>query len=889
VVYEEDAELIADEFYHSRTVIKTWDLAKKTGAAKAAKVLGPSYINLSQTLTETVVKSLINEKRLKVEIYSLSDERKWFLYKKGSPGNVQQLEDLLYARAEVNESPIMASISWTTTGGQRVVGVACCDALLKRIYVSEFLDSENFSNLESLLVQVSAKECYTPPLDPKDKDCAKIAEILERCDVVHSISKKSNFDASKSIEQDLATLLGKHFVDAHAELELKTAMGATAALLAGLELLASDENLGSFRLSRYDLSQFVRLDASAVQALNLVPNSREGNQQYNLYGLLNRCKTSMGSRKLAQWIKQPLVSLEAINRRHDIVEIFTSDTTMLSEIRGSGLRGISDIERITKKIQRGKANLQDCVLMYAFTQKLPYISGYLSKYCGGVHKALLEEKFINKIAELSQTFQRYMSLIEEVVDLASIDEGEYQISPNFDEALQDLQTQKQTIKAAMKKREYEVKIHLKSPDHFALEYDKVYGWVYRVTKKEEKVLETKENKLKFTVLANVKSGIKFQDSTLRAHSEEYSQLNQRYAENCRDILSKVMDVVKGYVPNFEAAQELVAELDVFASFAEASQTALRPYIRPHMHAPGDGNTVLLKSRHPVLETSPDVNFVPNDCQLVRGDSSFIIITGPNMGGKSTFIRQVGTIVLMAQIGCFVPCDEGSEICIVDAILARVGAGDSQLRGVSTFMSEMLETATILKTATKDSLVIIDELGRGTSTYDGFGLAWAISEYLAGKVGCFCLFATHFHELTQLSDELKGVTNQHVEARLMPDAGLVLMYTIAPGPADQSFGIEVAKLARFPESVIAIAKEKAQELESFDQSTKSVISGSSSSASQLDEAQADAFISSILSQFADLPVDSMTPEQIKDALDEIKKQVDASQIPLVQQLLAAEMS
>jgi len=892
VVYDEDAEFVADEFYHSRTVMKTLDLAKKTSAAKAAKVVGPSYINLSQTLAETVVRTLIHEKRMKIEIYSLGDDRKWFLHRKGSPGNVQQLEDLLFARTEVQESPIMMSLTWAFVSGQRVVGVCMCDALLKKLFVSEFLDSENFSNLESLIVQVGAKECYIPPLDVKDKDSAKIFEILERCEVVNTTRKRADFD-TKSIDQDLRTLLGKYYVDAHADLELKHAMSATAAMIAGLELLAMDANLGSFRISRYDLRQFVRLDAAAVQALNLVPNPRDGNQQYNLFGLLNRCKTAMGARKLQQWIKQPLVSLGTISRRHDIVEVFTTDTSMLSDVRGIGLRGISDIERITKKVQRGKATLQDCVLMYAFTQKIPHLCGYLSKYCGSVHRTLLDEAFIQKFAGLEPNFKRYMSLVEEVIDLASIEEGEYQINPAFDDTLQDLEVQKKQLKSEMKKREYDVKIALKSPDHFVLEYDKVHGWVYRVTKKEEKILETKENKLRFTVLANVKSGVKFQDSQLRSHSERYSELTQSYNENCKDIINKVMDVVRGYLITFETAQDLVAEIDVFASFADASQSAQKPFVRPVMHASGAGDTVLLQSRHPILETSPEIKFVPNDCKMKRGDSSFIIITGPNMGGKSTYIRQVGLIVLMAQIGCFIPCDEGSEICIVDAILARVGAGDSQLRGVSTFMAEMLETATILKTATRDSLVIIDELGRGTSTYDGFGLAWAISEYLAGKVGCFCLFATHFHELTQLSDEMQGVKNQHVSAVVSPEAGLVLQYTIADGPSDQSFGIHVAKLAHFPESVIDIAKQKAAELESFDESTKSVIvsasTSSSSNAMQVDESKADSFISSVLNQFSDLPVDTMTPTQIKLALDQIRKVVESSDIPLVQQLLSAELS
>jgi len=312
-------------------------------------------------------------------------------------------------------------------------------------------------------------------------------------------------------------------------------------------------------------------------------------------------------------------------------------------------------------------------------------------------------------------------------------------------------------------------------------------------------------------------------------------------------------------------------------------SAPKQYVKPKLVAAGEGDIILKQARHPCLEMMDDNtnSFIPNDVSLIRGKSQLQIITGPNMGGKSTYIRTVGMISLMAQIGCFVPCDEAT-ICLSDCILARVGAGDSQLHGVSTFMQEMIETSFILRTATSNSLIIIDELGRGTSTYDGFGLAWAISEHLASKTKAICLFATHFHELTSLADEVEGVKNVHVSAHSEKNK-LTMLYKVLDGPCDQSFGIHVAEMVNFPGHVIQMAKRKAEELENFGDAAADRVSKKQCSGKD----KPDLLIQNFLTKFSSMPMDKMSEDDILTSMNQLKGELmsEGSSYPSIAALLS----
>lgn len=422
--------------------------------------------------------------------------------------------------------------------------------------------------------------------------------------------------------------------------------------------------------------------------------------------------------------------------------------------------------------------------------------------------------------ELNTALGKFQELVETTIDLDALDNHEYIIKYEFDDNLRMIKRKLEKARNDMHAEHRNVgrDLNLDTEKKLFIENHRVHGWCFRLTRTEATSIR---NKRQYKEIATNKQGTYFTNTNLQDLRREFDQCSENYNRAQSGLANEVITVADSYRPLFEKLGALLAHLDVIISFAHVSCNAPTPYVRPTMNERGTGSTVLKEARHPCMEVQDDMNFITNDVSLLRDSSEFVIITGPNMGGKSTYIRQIGVIALLAQTGCFVPCSE-AELCIFDCILARVGASDSQLKGVSTFMAEMLETANILKCATRESLIIIDELGRGTSTYDGFGLAWAIAEHIVREIGAFALFATHFHELTALADQWKQVKNLHVVAHITDEADgpqskrqVTLLYKVDEGVCDQSFGIHVAELVRFPEKVVNMAKRKADELEDFE--------------------------------------------------------------------------
>ena len=539
----------------------------------------------------------------------------------------------------------------------------------------------------------------------------------------------------------------------------------------------------------YLTSKYMLLDSSTRRNLELTETLREKQKRGSLLWVLDKTRTAMGARMLRQFIEQPLIDKEQIEKRLNSVEALSNQAISRDEIR-EYLNPIYDLERLLGKVSYRSANPRDLIAFRNSLRMLPHIKTLLGDFSDELLDKLKEE-----IDDLSDICALIENAVEEEPPIA-IKEGGI-IKEGFDETIDNLRHAKTEGKDWLAKLEEEDRERT-GIKNLRIKYNKVFGYYFEVTNSYKSMIP--EDYIRKQTLANAE---RYTNGRLKELEDMILNAEDKLFTLEYDMFCQIRDAIAKEMERIQRTAKAVAQLDVLASFSLVAER--NHFVRPHINEKG---IIDIKGgRHPVVEQmiSGDM-FISNDTYLDNNKYCVSIITGPNMAGKSTYMRQVALIVLMAQIGCFVPATS-ANIGMVDRIFTRVGASDDLASGQSTFMVEMNEVANILRNATADSLLILDEIGRGTSTFDGLSIAWAVIEHISNKklLGAKTLFATHYHELTELEGKMNNVNNYCIAVKEKGD-DIVFLRKIVKGGADKSYGIQVAKLAGVPDMVIDRAKE-----------------------------------------------------------------------------------
>jgi len=533
------------------------------------------------------------------------------------------------------------------------------------------------------------------------------------------------------------------------------------------------------------------LDEMTRRNLELIESLRGGEAGGTLLSVLDRTLTPMGSRLLRQWILAPLTAKPAIDARLNCVELFARDPIGREAVRDA-LDGVRDIERLGSKAAAGRGNARDLRALGDSLARLPALHDALERLSGpaGIHGGPLAPL----MARWDVCAEIAAEINSTIVERPPVTMGEeICIREGVDTSLDEWRSLRDGGRDAIARIQLEER-NRTGINSLKVGYNRVFGYFIEVSNSNAHLVPPDYQRRQTLTGAE-----RYVTQALKEHEEKVLTAAERIEQRERELFDALRKKVGLEIRRLQCAAQLTAELDVVASLAEVAER--EGYARPVMTE--DFELVITAGRHPVVERMmPREKFIPNDIRLPR-NARMVILTGPNMAGKSTILRQTGLIVLMAQIGSFVPA-ASAQIGIVDRLFTRVGASDNLVRGQSTFMVEMSETSAILHTATERSLVLLDEIGRGTSTYDGVSIAWSVSEYLHDRIKCKTIFATHYHELTQLPDELVSACNYSVEVK---EAGeeVVFLHRLVAGGADRSYGIEVGRLAGLPPVVLERAR------------------------------------------------------------------------------------
>ncbi|WEV37931.1 DNA mismatch repair protein MutS [Lactobacillus sp. ESL0677] len=565
--------------------------------------------------------------------------------------------------------------------------------------------------------------------------------------------------------------------------------------LVGYLLTTQKRSLAHLQVAQsYEVSQYLQMSHTVQNNLELTASAKTGKKMGSLFWVLDKTHTAMGGRLLKQWLARPLLSIEKLTARQEMVQALL-DGYFTRENIIDALKGVYDLERLTGRIAFGNVNARELLQLAHSLQAVPTILTALQDADSSVL-----QNFAAKIDPLKGVAELITSTIVDQPPVVTTDGG--LIRPGVDSQLDRYRDAMNNGKKWL--AEMEVSERQKTGiDNLKVGYNKVFGYYIQVTNSNKNKVPTE----RYTRKQTLTNAERYITPELKEHENLILEAQTKSTDLEYDLFVKLREEVKKYIAALQKLAAQLASLDVFCSFAQVAEE--NNYCRPAFHS-ANQDVKVVAGRHPVVEKVMKAGaYIPNDVKLDE-DTNIFLITGPNMSGKSTYMRQMALIAVMAQVGSFVPADS-ADLPIFDQIFTRIGAADDLISGQSTFMVEMTEANAALQSATKRSLVLFDEIGRGTATYDGMALAGAIVQYLHDEVGAKVLFATHFHELTAMEQKLSHLKNIHVGAT-EENGKLIFLHKILPGPADQSYGIHVAQLAGLPRKVLREATKLLKRLE-----------------------------------------------------------------------------
>ena len=728
-------------------------------------------------------------------------------------------------------------------GNGKDYGCAWADITTGDFFAAQFSGNGSFDMLMDCLVRVNPAEI----ISNQSVFIASENYVMVKHSVLPKFSPFRDFAFKQTAaENTLKSQFGVSSLSAYGTDDKPCAVSAAGALVEYLKDAQMHALKNINKLKVEEDGDYLFLDHNAVRNLELIKSMRDGKVYGTLLWVLDKTKTGMGSRNLASWLLSPLCDKEKINYRLDGVEELYNNTLIRNGIREI-LTSVNDIERITGKISNNNVNPKDCLALGCSLGVLPNIVFQLS----GMRSKIITDicKNMGDYTELSRL------LTDAISEDASIltKDGGY-IKEGFDARLDEYRNIKKNVKEALARMEAEEKERT-GIKNLKIGYNRVFGYYIEVTNSykslvpydyirkqtltgAERYVTDELKKLEEKILTG-------EENALKIEAEIFAQIKEKLTDNIKKL---------------QKTAKSIACLDTLASLAEVARSA--GYCRPEI-ADGDSRLNIVGGRHPVVEAVSREQFVANDTLLDTEENRTMILTGPNMAGKSTYMRQIALIVIMAHVGSFVPCSS-AVVPLTDRIFTRVGASDNLIFDQSTFLVEMTEVASILLHATKHSLLVLDEVGRGTSTYDGLSIAWAVVEYITANIKAKTLFATHYHELTELEGVLDGVKNYKITVKEFNNS-IIFLRKIMRGGANRSFGIEVASLAGVPAAVTDRAKKLLKQLEKNDLAKKP----------RKDETEtvkkAKSQVENIISE---LDMNNLTPMQAFSILSDLKEKVDA---------------